>query len=474
MPFTLANNQSISIQALFNPLTLGNKSANIIINHDMENSPIVIALSGMGILPPILSITPTEHYFGNVIVGGTSNPQSFVIRNNGESDLIVDDIDLNGDDSIHFILNNQNTLPFVIRADETKDFTVIFRPTTLDNKSVVISIIHNASDSPYESQPLTGTGTPPRPARVTLSSPGNGLTNVPIRPLLSWNQPSGIVDGYRIYRALTSNPASNEENLIHTIESGDIIEWVHTSDLEFNTTYHWQVAAFNISGNGDASASWSFTTQIAAPNPVTLVEPGINSENVSITPQFIWQADTGGGLPTQYRLEVSKNQNLSNPVVVREINHPTTAFTITTPPLEFNTRYFWKVIAINETGESIDNTLGDFTTLMDHPDPVTLINPGVNSENVPVTPEFIWETSSGGGVPTQYRLVVSLTQDFTDIIINEIIYHPTTYFSVISPSLSHNTTCIPDQFHNYAFRLILNVNFLHLKPYIITYHKIYL
>jgi hypothetical protein len=105
------------------------------------------------------------------------------------------------------------------------------------------------------------------PGQVELASPANLETGLPLRPTLTWNQPAGVVVGYYIYIGTDENPYNRtdpEVNRIAIIIGGENTTWTFDSDLENNTTYHWQIVAFNETGEGEPSESWSFIVNIVS------------------------------------------------------------------------------------------------------------------------------------------------------------------------------------------------------------------
>jgi len=126
------------------------------------------------------------------------------------------------------------------------------------------------------------------PGKVTLLTPTNNATNQPIKPTFTWQQPTGTVTGYYIYRGTTANPSSYEGNRVHTVDSATTTTWEYANNLPFGTAIHWQVVAFNATGRGEASDSWSFTTQVAPPGVVTLLTPLDGATNEILRPTLTW------------------------------------------------------------------------------------------------------------------------------------------------------------------------------------------
>lgn len=94
------------------------------------------------------------------------------------------------------------------------------------------------------------------------------------------------------------------------------------------------------------------------PLAVTLVSPVNNAQNVQVNSSFSWQAPTAqGGIPYGYKLYLDY---LNPPATCVD-----TLTSLTYTPqqnLMYGTTYYWKVVAYNSAGESIQNAISSFTT----------------------------------------------------------------------------------------------------------------
>jgi len=94
------------------------------------------------------------------------------------------------------------------------------------------------------------------PTQPTNESPSNNATDISVNTNLSWTctDPEGDVLDYNIYFGTSSNPPKVEEYYTSTTYD--------PGDLEENTTYYWQIKAYEVDNNTNYSESpiWVFTT----------------------------------------------------------------------------------------------------------------------------------------------------------------------------------------------------------------------
>jgi hypothetical protein len=294
LPWTITPGSNQTFTVAFRPMTPGFKSAEFTINHNAEGSSFIVNVSGTGPTPPqepMINIMPMSHNFGNVDVGSTSAPQVFTVSNIGTADLVVSSVGwvstmgrsvqsavysvqcivyspskaclatTDGDD---FVLTATG-LPWIIAPGSNQTFTVVFSPTSEGFKSGMLRVTHNAAGSQMDVN-VSGVGVMPLPGRVTLVSPAHNANEIALRPVLSWQMPTagGAVAGFYVYKCDEVNPPFDVDNpLVRRVAelSATTTSWTIDTDLEYETVYHWQVVAFNDTGKGEASYTWSFTTE---------------------------------------------------------------------------------------------------------------------------------------------------------------------------------------------------------------------
>ena len=181
LPFTLAPGQSSSLTVIFSPASAGAASGQLSITAQGASQPISIPLTGTGLGPGQLVVSPSSMDFGNVAVGSTQSKTGTLTA--GSSDVNISSASLTSQD---FSLTGI-TLPMVVTAGTSVSFTVNFTPLVTGSLSDQLSFISDATNPPTS---------------VALS--GSGTMNVQHSVDLSWNASTSQVSGYNIYRGSQS------------------------------------------------------------------------------------------------------------------------------------------------------------------------------------------------------------------------------------------------------------------------------
>jgi Abnormal spindle-like microcephaly-assoc'd, ASPM-SPD-2-Hydin len=172
---------------------------------DGPNSPQVIPLSGVGVLPAV-TLSPTKLIFSTQVVFTTSAAQTVTLTNTGLGILSISKISLTGP------FSQTNTCGTSLAAGGNCTFTVTFRPTTVGTLTGAVSISDNAPGNPQKI-PLTGFGTYVKLAPTSLNF-GNqpvGTKSLPKRITLS-NKGSVAVSFTSVTMTGTNAADSTETN----------------------------------------------------------------------------------------------------------------------------------------------------------------------------------------------------------------------------------------------------------------------
>ncbi len=243
----------------------------------------------------------------------------------------------------------------------------------------------------------------PPPAPV-LSSPANGQTGQTTTLTLSWTATGGSVT-YRVQVATDS-----------LFTSGIVVDDTTVSaasrqvgPLAFNTKYYWKVTAKNAAGYGPSSATWNFTTAIAAPNVPTLVSPPDGAQNTSLVPLLTWNASATA---TSYRLQVASDTGFTQ---IAFNDSTLTSTTQAVGPLLANATYYWRVRAKNSGGSSPFTARFRFTTTASPPVPEQ-VTPADSAVRLDRLVTFGWNTVAGA---TAYHVQVAADAGFTNLLVND-------------------------------------------------------
>jgi titin len=201
-----------------------------------------------------------------------------------------------------------------------------------------------ASNAAGSSAPSASVSATTIPAAPTLTATAINATRID----LSWTNVAGET-GYVIERS--PNGSSGWTQIGTT---GVNVTTFQNTGLQFSTMYFYRVRAQNGSGQSVNSNTASATTPIAPPAaPTGLVATALSQSQIRLT----WNDVYG---ETQYVIERSSNgTNGWSQVGTTSAN--TTTFTNT--GLKKNTRYYYRIRAVNAAGSSPNSAVVNATTL---------------------------------------------------------------------------------------------------------------
>ena len=275
------------------------------------------------------------------------------------------------------------------------------------------------------------------PSPVLLSSPANNSINQPTEISFTWvgeNSifPKNILLELKLKNitdaGFTINSKINDMSLVpidkywfeltrDTVNLTDLVTDTLLTDttkavsgLNFSNIYYWRVKAKNEAGWGAFSPWWKFTTTNGAP---VLQQPVNNQTEVQVTPLLNW-SDVAGAL--KYRVQVSAFSNFS---VLWLDDSSSTESQLQVPNgiLAYNSLYYWRVKTRNATGWGDYQAPIRFFTQVVPPPPVPVLSaPANGATGVELTPLLNWNDVSGS---TKYRVQVSLSSDFSSVLIDD-------------------------------------------------------
>ncbi len=181
LPLVLAAGQSSTLTITFSPTVAGVATGSLSITVEGSNQPATVPLTGSGLAPGQLAVSPSTLSFGNVNVGSSSNKTGTLTA--GSTAITVSSAAWNGQGySVSGI-----TFPVTIASTQSVTFTATFAPQVAGSSNGGVSFVSDASNSPTN-QAFTGTGV--QPVQHSAS--------------LSWDASASQVIGYYIYRSTHS------------------------------------------------------------------------------------------------------------------------------------------------------------------------------------------------------------------------------------------------------------------------------
>lgn len=245
-----------------------------------------------------------------------------------------------------------------------------------------------------------------------LMSPVDSAANVSLKPVFVWLPSEGAYS----FEINVSTDATFT-NIIQGKRgiAADRIQFLE--ELPVGTKLWWRARAANNDGTSVWSEVFVFMTGGQGADVPILVSPVNNSIKVAVPVNLVWQPSSG---VKTYHVQVSKNENFLGFI----LNSATIANSSTTVTgLAHYTNYYWRVSAINDSGESKWSTVWKFrTTALIPADPPLLWTPVDNVKNTPVDLIFSWYPVGGA---EGYHLQVSKDGNFTQypfVVDDSIIY----------------------------------------------------
>jgi len=205
-----------------------------------------------------------------------------------------------------------------------------------------------------------------------------GVAPETVTATISWTK----VDGATKYEyQICRDPGFGDEDIV---KSGITSTASNTlTGLDPNSVYYWRV---RVARDEPVLSPWSetrkFTTALGLTVRVPqLLAPAAGATGVSTKPVFTWQPLAGAAT---YELVVSKNADMSSPVISQTVNN--TSFLATTA-LENNTTYFWRVRG--KIGDNISDWSGVWGFTTAPAPPPTTTPPPPTPVTVPPTPAWV-------------------------------------------------------------------------------------
>ncbi len=188
-PSTVAVGASCTISVAFHPLAQGIRSDMITVTDNDASSPQQVALSGTGVIGPVL-FSPTSLTFPSTAVGSTSPNQTAILTNQQATSLTISGITTTGN------FSQTNDCPATLPGNGTCTVTVNFAPPSSGTKTGGVNVNYGSGT---QSLFLSGTATGGTTGSVTVSpksyafpNQAVGTTSAPVTITLTNGQTTGM------------------------------------------------------------------------------------------------------------------------------------------------------------------------------------------------------------------------------------------------------------------------------------------
>jgi hypothetical protein len=154
----LAPGDSVPVNARFAPTGIGARSAALQIETNLYDSPLVVNLTGTGVMP-VLRLSQDSLGFGPEPVGLTGS-RALLLQNTGNAPLQVSSLAFTGSNAAEFALAFGTPASTTLQPGDMTLLNIEFSPTATGPRSATLVITDDAVGSPHTVQ-FTGTGTEP-------------------------------------------------------------------------------------------------------------------------------------------------------------------------------------------------------------------------------------------------------------------------------------------------------------------------
>ena len=239
---------------------------------------------------------------------------------------------------------------------------------------------HGTVSSPVRSFTTSACTLPPLP--VQLLSPAHNALDVPVTQSITWAggaSQCSLPASFDVYFGTTSPPP---------FAGNTTLKFWSPGTMANNTRYYWKVVAKD--GNGETpSVERSFTTVPVicslVPTPPILTEPALGATNVPLTQDLSWREGN-----SQCEGEIATYDVYFGTTTTPPFDHNNGKVKTWSPELQYDTEYFWRVVAKDNNGTKSSPTFSFRTPCHLPPTAVNLLSPAANATNVALDAQITW------------------------------------------------------------------------------------
>ena len=167
----------------------------------------------------------------------------------------------------------------------------------------------------------------------------------------------------------------------------------------------------------------NFIDELTSPAQPSLISPVNGAINIPLTTTFVW--DIAQGAET-YHIQIAEDDAFSN-LIADENDVINTNFDFILP--DYETTYYWRVMASNSAGDSEWSEIWNFTTIGDVPAQPTLISPDNGATGIDLTSTFTWDNAQGAET---YHIQIADNDAFNNLLVDESGIANTNYVATLA------------------------------------------
>jgi len=243
--------------------------------------------------------------------------------------------------------------------------------------------------------------------------PWDGEWGVDADADLSWDctDPNNDPLTYDVYFGTSSSPP--------LVSSGQSSNSYDPGTMTAGQLYYWKIVAEDDEGESTEGPTWSFTVWInSPPNQPSNPNPINGAKEVDIETDLSWMCSDPDGQTLVYDVYLEANDQSPDVLVSYHQSQP---YYDPPDPLEYDTHYWWRIVAWDTYGEYSNSPYWDFTTGQrpnDPPNEPTNPDPWDGAEDIDINANLYWVCSDPDGDQLFYDVYFEADDPNPDVLVS--------------------------------------------------------